>query len=166
MERFESKYTRGPDTECWLWKASVNRKGYGQFRFQGSMQPAHRVSYVLRYGSITGGKELDHICHNNSGCTGGVNCLHRRCVNPNHLEPVTSAVNTKRSSHSTASKNSSRTHCPFGHPYDEANTYREVYRGRNGSTVEGRRCITCRKRRVNDWCKRHDKQRKQRDCRI
>ena len=32
-----------------------------------------------------------------------------------------------------------RTHCPQGHPYDEANTYRMAGR-------TGRQCITCRKR--------------------
>jgi hypothetical protein len=49
-------------------------------------------------------------------------------VNPRHLEPVTEAENIRRAPWANV------THCPMGHPYDEANTY--VYRG----TRNCRRC--------------------------
>lgn len=47
----------------------------------------------------------------------------RGCVNPAHMEPVTSAENTRRAIGTPAQKNAAKTECPQGHPYDDANTY-------------------------------------------
>jgi hypothetical protein len=93
---------------------------------------AQRVAYELEVGPIPKGKALDHLCHNaDLSCLGGAGCLHRRCVNPRHLEPVTMRENTMR-----GRGHGSETHCPSGHPYDDFNTY--VYpRG-------GRGCRVCR----------------------
>lgn len=49
-------------------------------------------------------------------------CRRRTCVNPGHMETVTSAVNTMRAD-SLGPKNARKAHCPKGHTYDEANTY-------------------------------------------
>lgn len=58
--------------------------GYGHLRRDKVCILAHRFSYELRNGKIPEGLELDHLCR--------VPC----CVNPDHLEPVTSAENTRR----------------------------------------------------------------------
>ena len=73
---------------CWNWTAGTSAKGYGCFRLgghDGKRTSAHRVAYELLVGPIPDGLELDHLCRN------------RRCVNPDHLEPVTGDENKRRS---------------------------------------------------------------------
>lgn len=100
--RFEAKYVVRP-SGCWEWSAHVTAKGYGQFGFGGKGQKmlAHRFSFELYRGAITN-EALDHLCRN------------RRCVNPGHLEAVSSATNTRRGMSPTAI-NGRRTHCLNGH---------------------------------------------------
>lgn len=95
QERFLAKIDmRGPD-ECWLWTASM-RQGYGQLKVDGHMVNAHRLAYELWVGPVPAGHEIDHTCHNGSGCDEGDACPHRRCMNPAHLEAVTRTVNLER----------------------------------------------------------------------
>lgn len=103
-------YQRPDLGACWTWTASVTTDGYGNFWENGRHINAHRWSYRLLVGPIPEGLVLDHLCRV------------RRCVNPAHLEPVTSGENTRRGN--TGALEASRTHCPQGHPYDELNTYR------------------------------------------
>jgi hypothetical protein len=133
---------RGPD-DCWPWLASLHH-GYGQFntgnRAGARMTGAHRISYEIHVGPVPAGLQLDHLCHTrDTSCAGGVACLHRRCVNPAHLEPVTHRVNARRGQ-SRAGKASRRDHCLHGHPYTAENTRTEK---RTGS----RTCRTCKRER-------------------
>jgi hypothetical protein len=97
---------------------------------------AHRVAYELLIGAVPNDLTLDHLCHTrDAACPGGRTCPHRRCVNPAHLEPVSGRVNRLRG-RSPAAANVHKTHCPKGHPYDEANTYVNPAHG-------GRVCRTC-----------------------
>ena len=75
------------------------------------MVAAHRFSYEERVGPIPEGLELDHLCRV------------RHCVNPAHLEPVTTRENVLRSRGNPFTVNALKTHCVNGHPFDEANTY-------------------------------------------
>jgi len=43
-ERFAGKFAPEPNTGCWLWTASVNRKGYGRIGVGDAAALAHRVS--------------------------------------------------------------------------------------------------------------------------
>jgi len=63
---------------CWNWIGRINR--YGYFGPIG----AHRVMYEKLKGKIQDGLQLDHLCRN------------KKCVNPNHLEPVTQVENSRR----------------------------------------------------------------------
>jgi len=113
---------------CWNWMGYLFR-GYGRFHADPELI-AHRFAYELLVGPIPEGMTLDHLCHNaDPTCAGGPTCAHRRCVNPVHLEPVTSPENSSR--------RNPRTHCPAGHPYSEANTYHHP----RGDLV----CLICRR---------------------
>ena len=109
------------DTPCMPWLGRKDRFGYG--RIGGRL--AHRVLYEENKGPIPVGLTLDHLCHNaDISCRGGPTCPHRPCVNLGHLEPATRAENSHRIK-------GRRTHCPLGHPYDEANTRIEKNGARN-----------------------------------
>jgi hypothetical protein len=116
----------GPDS-CWPWLGGLDRGGYGKMRDQRRTKGVHRVAYELAVGPIPDGMTIDHLCHTaDESCLGGITCRHRRCINPLHLEPVTPGENTARgrSGRTSGAHNRRKTHCPKGHPYDEANTVR------------------------------------------
>lgn len=73
QERFWSKVDRGSDDECWPWTAATHPDGYGQFGFEGIVQNAHRVAYVLAHGEFDRSLEIRHSCDNPP------------CCNPGHL---------------------------------------------------------------------------------
>lgn len=111
------------DGDCWAWQAGMV-KGYGHFTQGGKpkMMLAHRWSYEAMVTEVPDGLELDHLCRN------------KACVNPDHLEPVTHAVNIERNPNAVNKRGAQITHCPQGHEYNEANT--RWYRG-------GRNCRPC-----------------------
>lgn len=79
------EYIEDPKTGCWVWQRAISESGYGQIPAGKSRHlSAHRVVYERHKGPIPAGAHLDHTCRNPS------------CVNPNHLEPTTSAENTRR----------------------------------------------------------------------
>lgn len=126
---------------CILWIGHLNANGYGTISVDGVPRLAHRVAYELLVGPVPEGMPLDHTCHNReTTCPGGPKCLHRRCINPGHLEAVTQRENLLRSPRALTSVNARKTHCHVGHPFDEANTY---YRTRGG-----RQCRQCGRERA------------------
>lgn len=71
-------------TGCWNWQLSLDHHGYGMAYIDGKKIGAHRLIYQRERGPIPDGMPLDHLCRN------------PRCVNPDHLEPVTQAENVRR----------------------------------------------------------------------
>lgn len=122
---------------CWNWTAFLN-DGYGRFWFDGFNWQAHRWLYEQTYGPIPQGHEPDHLCNN------------RACVRLDHLEIVTQQENLRRSGALHKGRRvgnavllAAKTHCPKGHPYDEANT--RHYQGHRACRACGRATYHARK---------------------
>lgn len=112
---------------CWLWLGGKNAKGYGVLRLRGDkMASAHRFSLMMVSGCIPEGMQVDHLCRV------------RNCVNPRHLEIVTSQENSRRSPISITTINHNKTHCLRGHPFDDVNTGIQQHK-----TKKWRYCRTC-----------------------
>lgn len=102
-------WLKGP---CHVWRGSKDRDGYGQTRFNGRYVGVHRYVWELAKGKIGEGMEIDHQCQV------------KACCNVDHLREVTHQVNMTENIEGTGWQvNLAKTHCPKGHPYDEANTY-------------------------------------------
>lgn len=78
---------------CWNWQRAIQDNGYGLCSRKGWRKSAHRYSYLAFRGEIPGGLQLDHLCRN------------RKCVNPDHLEPVTSKENVMRAAFALHGRN-------------------------------------------------------------
>lgn len=133
ISRFRKKWEISLEREfngdsCWEWTANRSGAGYGLFWNGVRKVYAHRWSYEHYREPIPDGLELDHLCRN------------RLCVHPSHLEAVTHKENCARgvAGRDGAERQRAKTHCPQGHEYDEANTYR--YKGR-------RFCRSCHRHR-------------------
>ena len=82
-------YKINPDTGCWEWLKTRDRKGYGtgQFTALGIASGwAHVAYWIVANGPRPEGRHIviDHLCRNPS------------CVNPKHLEAVEQATNVHR----------------------------------------------------------------------
>jgi hypothetical protein len=120
VDRFHRK-VRVTESGCWEWTGTLRKSnGYALFSAGGRQHLAHRWAYETFVGPIPDGHQVDHQCHDPATCS-DVPCAHRRCVNPGHLAALTPRDNTLRSGALTAA-NVSKTHCPHGHEYTEANT--------------------------------------------
>lgn len=126
LERFRSFTQIGldPRADCWMWTGSMMWKGYGRFHIWGKAVRAHKFAYMLSNGPVPSGLVIDHVCHNeDAACAGGISCLHRRCVNPFHLDAKTQRGNVLSSPLAPARINSEKTHCPQGHAYEGENLF-------------------------------------------
>jgi hypothetical protein len=124
--RFAAKVRR-QENGCWHFVSAKDKDGYSIFRFGDySTGRAHRFAFEAFRFPIPEGLELDHLCRN----TG--------CVNPFHLEAVTTRVNILRGSAPPA-QNAKQTTCINGHQFSHVDKW-----GR-------RRCKICVRSRWEKW---------------
>jgi hypothetical protein len=87
--RFDAKFIKGTDDECWLWTAGKSKHGYGAFGVsingKRSGSNANRVALYrkLNYDDEFWFSKLD----------AGHTCANSLCVNPSHLTPQTRKEN-------------------------------------------------------------------------
>lgn len=74
--RFLSKVAIPYEDGCWIWQASKDSHGYGQFSLNGkgkAAEKAHRVSWAIHRKLSPEGYDICHTCDTPA------------CVNPAHL---------------------------------------------------------------------------------
>lgn len=148
LDRFWAKVDKTGD--CWLWTNRIDRYGYGKFTLLGRDLIAHRWGYMELVGPIPEGLTLDHLCHTRVAeeCAAlpGI-CLHRRCVNPDHLEPVTQLENKRRGSRVYQGSRRPLSRCRRGlHDWTPENTLIDA----DGQ----RRCRDCRRESARQFALR------------
>lgn len=73
VDRFWSQVKKVEGEGCWEWIGSISSGGYGRIHFDGWLQQAQRVSWLITHGAP---RKEDWILHR---------CDNRRCVRPDHL---------------------------------------------------------------------------------
>lgn len=118
---------------CWLWTGAKNIGGYGAVSLgrRDGAAIVHRLVWKLLVGPIPEGMELDHLCRV------------RECCNPDHLQPVTRAVNVARGAQRAGIHR--RAACINGHPFTPDNTITTL---RGTHTCRTCRCLANRRYRA------------------
>lgn len=83
-QRLWSKIDVKSEDECWPWKGTLNKQGYGAIGFKDRKpKGAHRVTYQITKGDIPEGMVVMHTCDN------------PQCCNPKHLKLGTYSDNSE-----------------------------------------------------------------------
>jgi hypothetical protein len=121
---------------CIFAKPTSGSQGYAKTMWRGKSIALHRKAFIQAHGEIPNGMVVDHICHNvavaNGMCLSTKStCIHRSCINIEHLRLITISENQIAGLNGFGS----RTHCKKGHELTEDNIY---------TTPKQNFCKTCR----------------------
>ena len=114
LDRLADKYELD-DKGCFVWTGGAGRYGriwFGTRKNHRTLM-AHRAAWEEVVGPIPDGLQIDHLCKNT------------RCINPDHLEPVTPLENLMRSP-TKQRENALKTHCIRRHPLSGNNLFRDT----------------------------------------
>ena len=130
-------------SDCVLWPADhIKPNGYGWTMYQGRVVYAHRLVMGFPDGQV------GHVCHDEAArrgeCTGGSTCLHRRCVNREHLAVQTAAQNLASSPNNRVARKFDLYCRKAGHAFTPENTIWES----KGKGYRGRKCRACHNERM------------------
>ena len=128
LERFV-RQIEWDETDCWPFRGHAIKGDYRHFKVATSNVLAHRWAYEYFNQPIPEGLTIDHLCRT------------PRCVNPDHLEPVTMRENIRRGN-GLAGENGRKTRCPRGHLYDMVKS--------NGHGIS-RACRQCESKRLRKY---------------
>lgn len=140
ISRFWSKVDRSPGPDaCWPWLAGRDGRGYGRYAFGGNPNNyAHRASFFIEHGYFP--EHTHHICQNKS------------CVNPLHLENVTTRTHGERHRWDR---------CKNGHELTPENSYTIIETGKGYPTI---RCRMCRLESARKYRSNHPRPKTPHDC--
>lgn len=113
--------------DCWGYRGSLDKDGYGSISIGRKTLRAHRVSWEIFRGPIPKGLL---VCHH---------CDHPWCTNPQHLFLGSALDNLRDCSRKKRRHNQKKTHCPQGHEYTRGNT---------GWWGGRRKCLECNRTRM------------------
>jgi len=122
---------------CRLWTGAINtQSGHASVHRNGAVFSASHLALEFAGVEVPDGWAVDHLCHTHDWtCEAGASCLHRRCVNPDHLEPVPQGENERRARHRLR-------FCKRGHEFTPENTLAVSIKA-EGRVAQG--CRTCRR---------------------
>lgn len=144
IARLHKRIIPVPESGCQIWEGGLTANGYAYFnRGTGRERLVHRIMYVYAKGEIPKGLQLDHLCR--------VRC----CVNPDHLQAVTSRENTLRGIGLSAI-NARKTHCKNGHPFlpEEAEYRQKNHRCRVCKTEVNKKFYKENKKLWEKWARK------------
>lgn len=144
-ERFERKFVPEPNSGCWIWTGSTDRRGYGQLRVT-TQKNKTRLRYATHVSLEIVGRKVPkgmEACHH---------CDVPACVNPDHLfigthrDNVLDSWSKGRASKPPSAKKGQglKTYCHRGHLLDGG----DVYWVNDGSR---RMCNECRRINKRLW---------------
>jgi hypothetical protein len=120
-------------SQCWVWNGTVGSKGYGICNINRKTILAHRFVYEYCRGPIHDELTIDHVK--------AWGCVHKNCLNPNHMELVTRGENVMRGN-GVCAQNARKTHCKHGHLLSGDNLIMRLGGGR-----DCRECVNAKARR-------------------
>lgn len=123
-------------TDCIIPDRKIQYNGYTFTVYKGKSVGSHRAAWMEVNGPIPTGSVVDHTCHDPKVCADALTCVHRACINVEHMRLITQQENIMAGRHSI----DNRSHCNQGHPFIREN----IMTRKNGH----RECAECNRVRA------------------